>query len=155
MDNPKVIAKDSKFGKGLFAITDLKQGEIISSFDGQEYIYPGSGWTEHLHNHVIEIAERRYRDSLGFATLINHSCVPNTGFDKEFNLVTMRPVQNGEELFLDYDLTGDDDDWHMQCHCGTPMCRRVVGEYKLLPQDLKIKYKEYTPSWLLQKYGLQ
>lgn len=38
MDNPKVIIKDTdKYGKGLFAKEDIKNGELIASFDGEVY----------------------------------------------------------------------------------------------------------------------
>lgn len=61
------------------------------------------------------------------AEFINHSCEPNLVARMRGGriwLVSVRPIATGEELFLDYHLTGP---VLMKCHCGAPGCRGFMN----------------------------
>jgi hypothetical protein len=63
---------------------------------------------------------------------LNHSCDPNTWFDRE-SLVTRRQVAADEELTYDY-ATGSDD-LVLVCHCETYRCRQMIeGSDWQIPQ---------------------
>ena len=98
---------------------------------------------------VIYSSEVRWRDSQGIARLINHSCEPNCGIKKLFNVVAMRDIVKGEEITWDYDMTEDNKNWRMNCLCGTPSCRKIIGSYKNMPEEVREKYKGYISEWLL------
>ncbi len=77
----------------------------------------------------------------------NHSCDPNAGIRKEALLVAIRNIDKDEEITFDYSMIMDDD-WEMDCMCGSPLCRHRIGKFRNLPDELKEKYRDYTPDWI-------
>jgi uncharacterized protein len=74
---------------------------------------------------------------------INHSCEPNAGFKIEgtiADLYSIRDIAAGEEILFDYSTTLDEDDFTMSCRCGTPSCRKIIGDGKYLPESVWQKY---------------
>lgn len=61
----------------------------------------------------------------------NHSCDPNSGFDKDGNLIAVRGISEGEEVVWDYSTTEHNPKFRMKCNCGSNKCRRVI---RSLPQ---------------------
>lgn len=62
------------------------------------------------------------------AEFINHSCAPNLIARKRhgrIHLVSLRPIEAGEELLLDYQVSGDAP--LTPCRCGTPQCRGYLN----------------------------
>jgi uncharacterized protein len=147
MNNPKVEIKMSKFGKGLFAADDIKKDEFIADFNGQIYeAEKVSDLPKNIADYAIQFEKHKWRDS-DFAWHINHSCNPNCGIRGLFQIVAMRDIQKGEELFYDYEMT-EDSDWKMECKCGEPNCRKIIGAYSNMPQEVREKYKGYISEWL-------
>ncbi|MDR3558443.1 MAG: SET domain-containing protein-lysine N-methyltransferase, partial [Candidatus Pacebacteria bacterium] len=104
--------------------------------------------------HAVQFFDTKYRWST-YGTLMNHSCEPNCGINgigALFRLVTMKPINKGEELTFDYEMT-EDSDWRMKCECGSPICRGIIGAYSQMPQNIKIKYSGYVADYLIEKYG--
>ena len=150
MDNPKVIVvKTKKYGKGVFADKLIKKGEIVATFDGKIYDDDFDDWTPDLLNHTIQFAKAKWRDSKGVARYLNHSCDPNCGIKKLFKVVAMRDIQPGEEITWDYEMTEKSDWWKLKCKCGTPICRKVIGNYRNMPRKIRQKYQGYISDWLL------
>lgn len=151
MDNPKVIVvKTKKYGKGVFADKLIKKGEVVAAFDGKIYDDDFDDWTDDLLNHTIQFAKTKWRDSKGVARYLNHSCDPNCGIKKLFKVVAMRDIQPGEEITWDYEMTEKSDWWRLKCKCGTPICRKVIGNYRNMPKKIRQKYKGYISDWLLK-----
>ncbi len=152
MDNPKVrVRRTRKYGMGVFAIADIRKGEVIAVFDGP--IYDGSfdAWTDDLLQHTMQFDTTKWRDSTGLARSINHSCDPNCGIKKLFQVVAMRPIAAGEEITWDYEMTERSWWWRMKCRCGSPECRRVIGSYSRMPARVRRRYKGYISSWLTRR----
>ncbi len=62
------------------------------------------------------------------AEFVNHSCEPNLVArvrSGRVTLVTLRRIEVGEELLLDYQLTGDVPP--VECRCGSPACRGYMN----------------------------
>lgn len=149
MDNPKIVTvQTKKYGKGVFAIKPIRKGEVIAIFDGKIYDDEFDGWTKDLLNHAIQFGQACWRDSKGAARYINHSCDPNCGIKKLFKIVAMRPIQPGEEITWDYEMTEKSDWWKLKCKCGSPICRKVIGNYRNMPKKIREKYKGYISEWL-------
>lgn len=75
--------------------------------------------------------------------LVNHSCDPNAGViitGKSVALNAIRDIAEGEEITWDYSTTMFEDDWTMACHCGSPLCRGVIREFRLLPKEIRKRY---------------
>ncbi len=150
MDSKKVVVrKTKKFGRGVFAIKRIRKGEKIASFDGPIYDDDYEPWTEDMYNHAIQFGKAIWRDSKGIARLINHSCEPNCGIKKLFDMVAMRTIEPGEQITWDYEMTEKNKYWKMKCKCGSPICRKVIGNYVNMPKSIRKKYKGYISDWLL------
>jgi len=150
MDSAKVIIKRTRgFGRGVFAKDVINKGEVIAKFDGLIYDADFEEWTEDLLNHAIQFARDRWRDSIGIARLINHSCDPNCGIKSLFTIVAMRRIEVGEQITWDYEMTEKNDyGWRMKCKCGSPLCRKVIGDYRKMPRAIRKKYSGYISEWL-------
>lgn len=149
MDHQDLIIKKTNYGKGVFAVKDIKKGTLIAQCDGPIYTAHYRHWTRDLSNHVVQFARRRWRDSLGLFRLVNHSCEPNCGIKKLFNLVAMRNISAGEEITWDYEMTEDNQyGWQMKCKCGTQSCRKIIGAYRNMPAEVRKKYKGFISSWI-------
>jgi SET domain-containing protein len=61
------------------------------------------------------------------AEIINHSCEPNLVgriFRGHVLYMSLRPIQPGEELTIDYNF--DKNTGNNKCECGTPSCRGTL-----------------------------
>ncbi len=149
MDNPKArIKRTKKFGRGIFAAEAIRKGEEIASFDGAFYDDDFEPWTDDLRNHTIQCGPALWRDSAGFARLLNHSCDPNCGIKGKFKVVAMRNIAKGEHITWDYEMTERSEWWKMRCACGSPLCRKRIGDYRKMPRAIRKKYKGYISTWL-------
>lgn len=152
MDSPKITLKETKkFGKGVFARSNIKKGELVASFDGKKYDDDFEDWTKDLQTHTIQFAKTKWRDSKGIARYINHSCDPNCGIKRLFDVVAMRDIKKGEQITWDYEMTEKSDWFRMKCKCGSQLCRKVIGNYKNMPLDVRKRYKGFISKWLLPK----
>lgn len=62
------------------------------------------------------------------AEYINHSCEPNLRaevFRRRLYLRSLRPIEAGEELLLDYRINSDGPP--LPCHCGAASCRGFLN----------------------------
>lgn len=151
MDNPKIELRPSPLGgAGVFARERVELGELVAEFDGPIYPYHYAHWTPDLLNHAVQFERFRFRDSVGLARYVNHSCEPNCGIKGLFQIVAMRPIAPGEELAYDYEMIEDSDWWRMECKCGASSCRKVIGAYRNLPAALRARYRGFVSEWLIR-----
>jgi SET domain-containing protein len=152
MDNSKLEVRPSPLGgEGVFAKERIEPDELIAEWDGEIYPFEHPGWTEDLLSHVIQFERARFRDALGLARRINHSCEANSGIKELFRVVAMRPIEPGEEVTWDYEMTEDSEWWRMRCLCGTPSCRKLIGAYRNMPAEVRARYRGYISEWLTQE----
>lgn len=150
-DSKKVVVRKNKFGKAVFAVRKINKGECVAVFDGPIYDDLFDGWTQDLLSHAIQIGPQLWRDSLGLARYINHSCNPNCGIKKKIQITAMRTILPGEEITWDYEMTEKSDWFKMRCGCGSETCRKVIGNYKNMPLHIRKKYKGFISEWLTKK----
>jgi SET domain-containing protein len=151
-DNAKcVLRRTRRFGQAVFARAKIGAGEVVAVFDGPIYDNDFDDWTDDLLNHAIQFGPSVWRDSLGLARYLNHSCEPNCGIKDYFSLVAMRDIPEGEQLTWDYEMTERSSWWRMTCQCGSKLCRRKIGNYRHLPQAQRKKYAGFISEWLISK----
>jgi hypothetical protein len=56
-------------------------------------------------------------------------------------------IKAGEELKHDWAMT-DNDDYEMECHCGTPNCRKIITGQEWRRRELQERYQGFVSSYL-------
>ncbi len=140
-----VIVKGHNGDRSVFAERGFKKDEIIFPFRGKIYHRADNprGLYAQL-NHYLQIGPNEYLGPTRSAdNFVNHSCIPNCVVvvgEKVF-LKAIRDIQPGDEITFDYSTTMvENGRWEMECKCGCPECRKKVGDFKKLPEDVKKKY---------------
>jgi len=155
--SPKTEVRPSPIhGKGLFAKTAIKEGEIVAIKGG--YIIADAEWGNlkaTLSPAEIPIADgfviapSSPAEIEGNMVYSNHSCAPNVSIQGQIAFVAMCDIASGEELTHDW-ATTDDDDYEMQCRCGSPSCRRIVTGKDWMKPELQAKYRGWF-CWYIQR----
>lgn len=148
--NEKFYIAHSKFGQGLYAKKNIKMGENILKFTGaiidfNKAVLKAPGYE----GDPLQISKSIYVNLQPPGRFVNHSCEPNAGIKNDIELVALRNIKVGEEIYFDYSTTMDEDYWVMQCGCGSTNCRKVIKDFKYLPSHIKRKYLELN---IVQKF---
>ena len=130
-------------GIGLFATLPIRAGTPIIEFKGR--VIP---WEEGAimllrgANHVIKFDARHDLDARpqwSPAGHVNHGCYPNCAIKKKRGglwLTSIRPIEQGEELLIDYDFELGEE--FESCRCGHPRCRGLMLRRKDWPKLRKL-----------------
>ncbi len=137
------VRRSGVHGKGVFALQDIAEGEIIMEYTG-EIISMKEAEARHPHNpddpnhtFYFHINDERVIDGHlrgNSAKWINHSCDGNCAAEEEGGRVFIRALRNiaaGEELSYDYGLIIDLPytkklKAEFPCWCGTAKCRGTL-----------------------------
>jgi hypothetical protein len=152
--NPKLEARVSKEGSGIFCLQDIPKDEHLVVWTGRilstEQAIPIMNTNDK--HYILQVGDGFYQVPLSEyrepADWTNHSCEPNAGFGKgsPICLSAMRDLKVGDQVCFDYGMCETDERlWDpMDCLCGTPSCRGKItaNDWKLYP-DLHIRYKGY------------
>jgi hypothetical protein len=135
-------------GRGVYAARVIRKDEVILEFNGP-YVKIESldGIPREVQDHLFNIGPGEYLIVREPGVYTNHSCDPNAGIVRDVLLVAMRDIGKDEEITFDYSMITSDG-WTIECRCGSPSCRKIIGDYKNLPDELKRKYDKYTPDWI-------
>ncbi|MGH9969452.1 MAG: SET domain-containing protein [Pyrinomonadaceae bacterium] len=155
--SPKAIVKDSPIhGRGLFAAAPIAAGEIVCVKGGyifnQKTLDSMPDWFRAAEVPIgddLFIGPVREEEREGCMIFSNHSCEPNIGVQGQIIFVAMRDIAAGEELTHDW-ATTDDEDYQLDCKCGTAGCRRVITGQDWRKKELQQKYNGYM-SWYLER----
>ena len=158
----KIEVKDTKkYGKGVFAIKKIKKEEIIAIFGG--YIKTIKEWEKlpkNFRDNGIQIKEdfvlvAPIKSDLEDASYFNHSCNPNTGFNGQIILVSIKDIRNEEQITFDYAMAlhrpRKGDSYKFKCLCGARNCRKFITDNDWKIKRLQKKYKGYFQFYLQNK----
>jgi hypothetical protein len=137
------VRQSNVHGKGVFALTDIAEGEQIIEYKGELI-----SWEEALRRHPHDPANPTHTfyfhidDELvidgGYfgnsSRWINHSCDPNCEAEDDEGRIfikALRPIKAGDELFFDYKLIIDERytaklKKQYACWCGARQCRGTM-----------------------------
>jgi len=136
----KLSVRQGTHGRGVFTEEPISAGTRIIRFTGPLLRHAETT----PHTLALQVGPDTYIGSSGgFDDYINHSCEPNAGFKIEgttADLHAIRDISAGEEILFDYSTTLDEDDFTMACQCGSPSCRKIIGDGKYLPNDVWQRY---------------
>ncbi|HUF04273.1 MAG TPA: SET domain-containing protein-lysine N-methyltransferase [Aridibacter sp.] len=156
--SPKAEVRESPIhGKGLFAKEAFEKNEIVCVKGG--YIFDRrtlDSMSEWYRTAEIQIAEDLFIGPLaeeereGSMIYSNHSCDPNIGVLGQIVFVAMRGIEPGEEITHDW-ATTDDDDYEMECLCGSGNCRGTITGRDWRDENLRRRYAGYFSEYLAEK----
>jgi hypothetical protein len=122
------------YGKCLVATSFLPTGVIVQELKGP--IYSWNLVSEEEICYAILIEHNKWMIIQTDARYINHSCDPNCVIDNELRLITVRPVNKGEELTINYHIVYEGEDpgfwdprWSFKCCCGAKNCQGIIDKY--------------------------
>jgi hypothetical protein len=136
-------------GVGVFAGRDFFEGELLFRFSGEIVTLSHALAKGDAEGNVLQIAPATYIDLEPPGVYANHSCEPNAGIRDLVSGFALRPISRGEEILYDYSTTMSEQRWTMRCHCGTPSCRGVIGDFHDLPPELQ---REYLAMRIVQPF---
>ena len=135
------VAVSSVHGLGAYATRDLPADTFLGLYEGRRYSadqVAAKDWNNQL-TYLFRLSNGETIDGGkgGNGTRhLNHSCEPNCDavedYDEAGRLLlrfqTLVAVEAGDELFIDYCLTADDDSTAADypCHCGSAECRGTM-----------------------------
>lgn len=144
----KTSVRNSKLAdKGLFLDEAIKRGAKVLEFTGKKLTFQqvkDLGYQEHAHPVGLDLYVDNHNPMP--ESYVNHSCNPTMGFSNTSTLIALKDLNAGDEITFDYSLITADN-WHMICHCGSKKCRKIIGNYVDLPEEVKQKYRSVTPAW--------
>jgi len=137
-------------GKGLFATQLIRKGGQILEFTGPIIsLEEALQKTPDKLSCPLQIGPTQYIDIQEPGVLVNHSCSPNAGVQNDRFLVAIQDIQLGQEIFLDYSTTMDEDNWTLECKCESQNCRHIIGDFRHLPPELQ---KNYLRLGIIQSF---
>lgn len=157
--SPKIEVRENTLaGRGVVAVEPIGKDEIVAIKAGHivtrdeiEQVTAAAGDLALQIDDDFYIAPRTPDEAGDMSVFINHSCDPNVGFRGQVVYVAMRDIAAGEELCHDYAMERSDH-YHLDCHCGSPLCRgKVSGEDWKLP-ELQSRYGDYFSIYLRRKF---
>lgn len=153
------VVRTERCGFGVIATAPIAAKTTVVVFAGIVLTQSEFDDLSHeMQNFPFQIADDlflgpRDENDIGVGERINHSCAPNVGFSGAIALVTLRDIEAGEELTLDYAtcVASNDDAFAMHCECGAPGCRsKVTGQDWALP-EVQVRLFPYFQPFLQEK----
>ena len=102
----------------------------------------------------VQVGPNSYMLTWAPERFIDHRCEPNLGFQDARTLRALREIPPSEELTFDYSTSMAENSWTMECRCGSPHCRHLIGDFAGLSGDLKRRYRALgiVPAWLSEGF---
>ena len=157
--SPKIeVRQDTLAGRGVVALAGIAKDEIVAIKAGNiitraelEQATQAAGDMALQIDDDFYLAPRTADDVEDMSVFINHSCDPNVGFRGQVVYVAMRDIRAGEELCHDYSMERADN-YLLDCHCGSALCRgKVTGQdWKLA--ELQQRYGDYFSIYIRNKF---
>lgn len=121
----KIEVKDSKIGgKGVFAIEDIKNGEVILSWNPKVILKDDlAKLSDDELNYIVKKDEEAYFQMQEPEKFVNHSCNPNSAVVGDSD-VAIRDIKRGEEITSDYGI--ECSMLSFECNCGSKNCRHQI-----------------------------
>jgi hypothetical protein len=127
-------------GYGVFANRDIWRGEALLVFAGPIIDFAETKRRGPRECMAIQVGPDRYLDTQPPGVFVNHSCSPNAGIRDDVRLVALHNIRRGQEIRFDYSTTMEEQSFTMHCLCGAPECRSIIGDFSMLPLEVRARY---------------
>jgi hypothetical protein len=131
--------------KGIFAIQDVAENEILITYDGPVI--------DHATRHSIQIEDDKHIEGTENSNaFLNHSCDPTAYVDWNGpSLRARRMILSGEEITCNYFTTDYDLCEKFTCKCGSPRCKGEIKGFKYLTREEQLELEPWLPAFLKRK----
>lgn len=155
--NPKAKEKSSQIDRnGLIAIDAIPAGEAVIVYGG--VIVPKADIEKYrstFGDYDVPIDEDfsiapTSHDEITATGSVNHSCEPTIGWKNAITLATIRDVEAGEELTVDYAFHGGYPE-NMECKCGTKSCRKIIKPTDWQDPEIQARFAQWYQPWVKAK----
>lgn len=147
--NPNAeIRKSYIGGKGLYAKTPMKKGELVVVWGGTYVNKENADKAEQRGKLVMQWDTDLFsveNKGEGSGYYVNHSCSPNLWMYGPYSLVTTRDINIGEELTADYAIWEADENYVSKwtCNCNSEKCRGKITGKDWRLTELQQRYKNH------------
>lgn len=146
-------------GRAVFARQEIAEGELICKFDGPLFHTKElPARRKNAHDYFLQVGDFVFLGkSKSIDDYMNHSCEPNCGLiflGNSIYLKALRDISSGEEITYDYSTTMWKTEGSMACRCGSSKCRKVVQDFNLLPEEVRVEYmdRDIVPPFIRLNY---
>lgn len=148
MVGTEVRKRSQLTGKGVFAVRDFRESEMIVKLEGKVVDHPTQT--------SLQIGEEKHLEGVLHSWHnLNHGCNPNAYINHEdFTLRPLWPIQSGEEITFDYNSTEYDMCVPFECLCGEENCRKAIKGFKYLSSEEQKNTKSLVP-YLQKRMDMQ
>lgn len=153
-----VAVKNSRFGKGIFATSDLPKHTILFTITGDPLNFQDTLSLGHNECYCLQTDIDKYIIPHFPFNFSNHSCEPNCGITENFEFITLRFIEKGGELLWDYSTSMLEKHWIMNCKCGSDNCRQIIRDFDLIPPETQERYLQLgivLPFIIKQLFSVQ
>lgn len=128
-------------GTGLVAARAVPAGAVVARFQGETM--PWNRVPESEVAHALLVGRDKWLVDRTHARHVNHSCAPNCRIEPDHSIVSLRPLEAGEEFSISYNSLAPldlfempqdlfwDERWSFDCLCGSPGCQGRVDGYRM------------------------
>lgn len=160
-ENSLYVGKSKIDGFGVLANREYEDGETVIQPGGRIIQANEVNWDalrKRGYDDFLQIGSCEYLELLEERDKhLNHSCDPNLGFrslDGIFSFVAIKSINRGNEVTFDYSTTmlEEEDEEPMECRCGSKNCRKIIGDFRNLPQIVQERYIRLgvVPKYILE-----
>lgn len=146
------IARVHGQGKGVFTSRPYQLQDVILEFGGKKI--PSNQISDYTH--YLQIAPDMFLGpSGGYDDFVNHSCDPNCAVvvhKGKYVLKAIKSIACGKQLSFDYGTIMFNEPTTFECACGSVYCRKTIGNFFSLPQELQQHYLKNDTVPLLTQY---
>ena len=154
MSQTVLVVAECDVGRGVFATRAYRPGDHILAFVGEKFDRSHSIHHTPQGANLLQVGPTSYILPRPVGLYVNHSCNPNAGLKGTRTLIAIRDIAEGEEVRFDYSTNMDEDLWTMPCACKEAECRGVIGDFRLLPADVRARYLALgiVPGFVARRY---
>ena len=135
-------------GKGVFATHAISKGELVGFIKGPVIHKVNNSLRDTFSNpDWVGFKQNYWTDPLPPFKYLNHSCSANCGIKGTRSLYAIQAIKAGEEISIDYSTTELDENWYLECSCGSAKCRKEVRSIQSLSKSLFNRYDPYIPTY--------
>ena len=153
----KIVVRNNSLinGVGVFAKNKIDKGEILFIKGGhiltRQTMYSKNAIDSYwpISDDYV-LAAKNDIEAKRIKLFFNHSCNPNCGIRGDIVGVSIRDIEQGEEITFDYAMLDNEYYW-FKCKCESVNCRKIITSFDWKIKELQKRYKGYFATYLNEK----